>query len=220
MAKILIRNRLFHSVIAVMIAVILTGFGATLFVNANLGSDTITVFMDGVRRFLSISLGSASYLYNITALILALILSRKNIGWTTIIYALTTGYFMDVFNLWIEPLHLYETNLTVRFLIACLGQGCIVVSFSLLIVFGKGMDQLDAIAYGLTKRIHFSYAFIRTLLDICLLVTGFCMGGVIGVGSLLAMSTTGYTVDWLVKRLNTLNQRRISYERSSNRISG
>lgn len=187
-----------HSCIALLIAIILTGLGVALFIHANLGSDTITVFIDGLRTTFNLSLGNASRVYNIIALVLAIILSRKDIGWTSIVYALSTGFFMDYFDELLLMFSIMKSGMIIRLLVVLVGQLCIIVSFTLLIRFGSGMDQLDAIAYGIERKIRFKYAYIRTALDVFMITTGFVMGGVIGIGSIIAMATTGIGIDFLL----------------------
>lgn len=188
----------FSSCFALLIAIVLTGLGVALFIHANLGSDTITVFIDGLRHLFPLSLGDASRIYNILALFIAFLLSRKDIGWTSIVYALSTGFFIDYFDGVLQLLNIGEMGIILRLCMVCLGQLCIIVAFTLLIKFGSGMDQLDAIAYGVERIFCIKYVYIRTLLDIFMIVTGYIMGGVIGIGSIIAMATTGVGIDLLL----------------------
>lgn len=183
------------------IAIVLTGFGVALFIHANLGSDTITVFLDGLRKVMRISLGDASRIYNISALLIAIVVAYKHIGWTSIVYALSTGFLIDYFDVLLQTFQFAQQSLLMRIVVVLIGQLCIVIAFALLVRYGKGMDQLDAIAYGLHTKLAISYALIRTLLDVALIVIGFLMGGVIGIGSIIAMATTGYGIDWLLRRV-------------------
>lgn len=86
-----------QTILAITTSILLTGLGVALFVHANLGSDTLTVFVDGLHRVLNCSYGTASRIYNLIVLVIALIVSRKNIGWATIVYALSVGFTMDYF---------------------------------------------------------------------------------------------------------------------------
>lgn len=207
MERILIKKQM-CSIFALFIAIVLTGFGVVLFLHANLGSDTITVFIDGLRASFPISLGSASRIYNIAALLLAFVCSRKDLGWTSIVYALSTGFALDFFDGILMDFQIAQSALWMRLLLMVIGQGCIIISFALLIRFGSGMDQLDAIAYGITRRWKWNYAFIRTLLDVFLLLTGFIMGGVIGIGSIFAMASTGIGIDVMIKYVFPLFQKK------------
>lgn len=197
-------KRFIQTCIALFFAINLTGIGVALFVHANLGSDTITVFIDGLKEVLHCTLGDASRIYNLIALIIALLLSRKDIGWCTIVYALTVGFAMDFYNTIIIDMNIANMSLLIRLIVVMLGQLCFVVTYALLIKFREGMNQMDAISYGIVNRTGTSYKMIRTLMDIILLVSGWLMGGVIGVGSIIAMATTGVLVDQSVKIMDNL----------------
>ena len=192
-----------QTVLAIATAVLLTGLGVALFVHANLGSDTITVFIDGLHRILNVSYGTASRIYNAIMLIIALIVSFKNIGWATIIYALTVDFAMDFFEVLLTPLNIENMSILTRFLIACLGQVCFGLTYALLIKYRKGMNQIDAIAYAIVNKKNISFKWIRTGADVVLLAIGWLLGGVIGIGSVIAMSTTGILIDFFLKILGT-----------------
>lgn len=204
------------SVVALFTATVLTGFGVVVFIHANLGSDTITVFIDGLRNRCSLTLGEASRIYNISALLLALAFSRKDIGWTSVVYALSTGFVMDFFDP-LLPMQFIQSTLFIRILAVLFGQLCIILSFALLIRFGRGMDQLDAIAYGLCRMLPFPFSAVRTAMDMLLLVSGFLMGGVAGIGSVIAMATTGIGIDRLLHTSWFTKQEEIGeqYEKST-----
>lgn len=192
-----------QTVLAIVSAILLTGLGVALFVHANLGSDTITVFIDGLHRTLNVSYGAASRIYNVIMLIIALIVSFKNIGWATIIYGFTVGFAMDFFEVLLTPLNIESMNILIRFLVACLGQICFGLTYVLLIKYRKGMNQVDAIAYTIVDKTNISFKWIRTGADVSLLVIGGLLGGVIGIGSVIAMSTTGILIDFFLRILGT-----------------
>lgn len=210
-------HKFIHSCIALIIATICTSIGVVLFIHANLGSDTITVFFHGLMHVFDLSLGTASRTYNIIALIFALLLSRKDVGWTTIVYALSTGYVMDVIDPLLIGFHIAEASFIIRLLCVLIGQLCIVFSFALLVRYGTGMDQTNAITEGIIKRFPISYTVTRTSIDVFLLVSGFLMGGVVGIGSIISMATTGFLTKWILDHI--LKERDSSYERNTSKVS-
>lgn len=199
-------KRFIQTSIALFFAINLTGIGVALFVQANLGSDTITVFIDGLKNVLHCTLGDASRIYNFIALIIALLLSRKDIGWCTIVYALTVGFSMDYYNGLIAGINIANMSMMIRLLVIVVGQLCFVVTYALLIKFRNGMNQMDAISYGIVNRTKVAYTLIRTIMDIVLLVSGWLMGGVIGIGSILTMATTGVLVNQAVNIMNRVEE--------------
>ena len=189
--------------IALFIAMNLCGIGVGLFVQANLGSDTITVLEEGMSKSLNISIGNAASIFNGITLILALIIARKEIGWTTIVYGIFIGSFIDFYNNLMISFNIQELNLLIRFLCILVGQFCIVLTFTLLIQNRSGMNQLDAISIGLERICHIPYKKIRTLFDVVFIVVGYLLGGIIGIGSILSMLTTGYGIDLCLRVMNT-----------------
>lgn len=198
------RKDMIKTAIATLIAIMLTGLAVALILQANLGSDAINVFVEGMTKTLHVSLGTSSRIYNVIVLVIALCLSRKDIGWATILYALGTGFAIDFFMGLVVPYHIGEAAFVVRLLVVCLAQLLFTLAFALLIRYRQGMNQLDAIAYGIEKRCGIGFTVIRTGIDLILLISGYFMGGVVGIGSIITMATTGILINQFVKWLALL----------------
>lgn len=205
-----------QTILAITTSILLTGLGVALFVHANLGSDTLTVFVDGLHRVLNCSYGTASRIYNLIVLVIALIVSRKNIGWATIVYALSLGFTMDYFEKLLQPLQIQSAGMMIRLICVCSGQICFGITYALLIKYRKGMNQIDAISYAIVDKTGISFKWIRTGMDVVLLVSGWLLGGVVGVGSIIAMTTTGVLVDFI---LNIISKKEKNDEEFANGIS-
>lgn len=188
---------------ALFIAINLCGLRVSLFLNANLGSDSFTLLQEGMGYAMNMTIGEASRWFLVITLSIALLINRKAIGWTTIAYGLLIGYSMDFYNNLIGLLDIPNMNLFIRLITVSLGQICFILQFVVLIQYCKGMNQVDAIAYGIENHFHIPYKYARTSIDILFIVVGFILNGVIGIGTLLAMFTTGIGIDFCLKRLNS-----------------
>lgn len=184
-------------------AINLTGIGVVLFLRAGIGSDTITVFVEGLSNLFNCSIGTASRIYNIIVLLFALVLSRKDIGWLTVIYALSVGVFIDFYFNLTQSLFI-DLSTAMKVATIVIGQLCLGLSFAILIKLEMGMSQLDAISYGIARKTKISYKLIRTSIDVILLILGWLLGGVVGVGSLFAMATTGITIEFFLQRFTRI----------------
>ena len=147
---------------------------------------------------LNISYGQASRLYNVVLIIIALIFARKYFGLGTIISALITGYAIDfTFNL------LSATNINTNFIIALLvfliGQTIYALALSILISCKLGMNSLDSIIYKLMEHIKIDYKIIRFVADLILTLIGYFLGGVVGIGTVISIMSTGWMIDTFVK---------------------
>lgn len=180
----------------------LCGLGVSLFVQSNLGGDTLTVIQEGISRTFAVSLGSASRIFNLVFFVIALFIARKHIGWVTIVNGLFVGSFIDLYGTLLASIDLRSVFL-LRLIAVLLGQLSLVISFSLLIQVRSGMNLVDAVSYGLEKIIPLSFKTIRTLFDVFFVAVGWIMGGAVGIGSVFTMLTTGVGIDhctqWMKK---------------------
>jgi len=188
--------------IALLLAVNLCGIGVALFIQANLGSDSITVIQEGISIKFGISLGSSSRLFNVLFLAVALLIAHEHIGWCTIAYALNVGSFIDIYNSLIASLAIGDRGVIIKSISVLLGQLCLIATYAILIKYREGMNQLDAISYGIEKYTKISYKHIRTTFDVAFIIIGGYLGGCIGIGSLFSMATTGYGVDMLLRAVD------------------
>lgn len=186
-------------IVGLLVAVCLTGFGVAMFISVNLGSDTITVFIDGIHSALGLGYGAASRVYNVLMLLIAFLVARKRIGWITVVFALLVGFAMDFFLDVLGPLEIAEASLMVRFGCIFIAQIAFGFAYALLIILKGGMNQIDAVAYFICDKLNIKYVYVRTALDVVNLVIGFALGGIIGIGSIIAMATTGIFVNTSLK---------------------
>ncbi len=179
------------TLIGLICAILLTGFAVAIYLEADIGSDTITVFADGLHNLFHVTQGSGSRIYNLLFLVIALVVGRKYIGITTLLYAFSVGFFIDFFLELLNPLHLSALPLIIKIGCLLVAQCFYGISFALLIRYQKGMNQADAIAQGICDKTKFSFKVVRTTIDAITLGCGWLLGGVVGLGSIIAMATTG-----------------------------
>ncbi|AMC92928.1 hypothetical protein AOC36_02680 [Erysipelothrix larvae] len=184
----------------------LAGFAGGLLINVGIGSDTVTVFLDGLSRALNISVGYASLLFNITIVTLGFLLAKKDMGWMSVAFSLGVGFFLDFFIVQLGRFNLDTLNYMVRILLVCVAQLSFALAYAFLIHFKSGMNPIDSIAYKLAATFKCSFKVARTGIDVFLITSGYLMGGVIGVGSLIAVLTTGILVSTVLDLLSQTNK--------------
>ena len=172
----------------------LIGIGAGTILYAGIGGDTVTVFQDGLHALFNISYGQASRIYNVVFVVLALIFARKYSGIGTVLSALVIGYAIDISNsLWL--LTMLKTGFISGLIIFMTGLVIYALGIALLIRCDAGMNCLDALLYRLMDVTGFKYKYLRIAADVILTVTGCLMGGVFGVGTVIAVFLTGPLVE-------------------------
>lgn len=187
----------------VLVAMQLVGVAVALFLGTGMGSDSIGLLCDGIHQATGILFGNASLLYNLAVIVLALVVARKNMGLGTIVYALTSGYFIDLYCWLLAPLHLASLGFTTRFALFAVGQCCLSLALALLIQLELGMNALDALLYRLHATTGLPYAGLRTAVDVSYVVAGTLLGGTFGIGTVCSVLLTGTMVSWLTRRMPT-----------------
>ena len=183
----------------VTLSTAMIGAATCCYVRAGLGSDSVAVFNEGLSVFAGFSLGTAAWCLNIALLTAAFFLARPHIGWTTVYNSLLVGPFIDVMNWVLSPVLNFSSGLWFRWILFGAGITLVGSACALMILGCPGMSVNDAIAIGISKRLGCSFRAVRMTIDGGLMLTGFLMGGVVGIGSVAAVLGTGPLIQFFVQ---------------------
>ena len=175
------------------------GVTTCCYVRASLGGDSVAVFLEGLSAAAGISLGTASWSLNIVLLILAFWMARQHIGWTTVYGCLFTGGFIDLADGLLDPVFRLSGALWFRWAIFLVGLVLLTAACALMIRFCPGMSIMDAIVTRLSEKLRVSFRAVRMSIDAALMLAGFLMGGVVGIGSVAAVLGTGPLIQFFAQ---------------------
>ncbi|MBR4308062.1 MAG: hypothetical protein IKT58_00560 [Oscillospiraceae bacterium] len=187
-----------RTLVAVTIATFLFGVAVNCYISAGLGSDSVSVFQQGMSKSFSVTMGIAAYIYIGIIFVVDLFLARKNIGWTTVLNALMLGFFIDLVGDLLKPFFTLSTALPFRIFLLAMGIFMVSVSCVILIRLNQGKNALDALAWGLTEKVKKPYRLIRICVDALLMGIGWILGGVVSWGSIAAVFLTGPMIQFLL----------------------
>ena len=190
------KERFWKSLGTVTLSTAMIGAATCCYVRAGLGGDSIAVFLEGLSVAGGISLGTASWGLNIVLLTLAFLVARKHIGWTTVFSCLFTGLFVDVADVLLAPIFALSDGVLYRWVIFAAGLLLLTASCALMICRCPGMSVLDAVVTRVSEKLRCSFRSVRMTIDAGLMLTGFLMGGVVGIGSVAAVLGTGPLIQW------------------------
>ena len=189
----------FRDLAVVTLATAMIGAATCCYVRAGLGGDSVAVFLEGLSVACRISLGTASWSLNIVLLTLAFLTARKHIGWTTVYGCLFTGGFIDAADWLLAPVFGLSDGLWFRWVIFLAGLLLLTLACALMIRFCPGMSILDAIVTRLSEKLRVSFRAVRMTIDAGLMVAGLLMGGVVGIGSVVAVLGTGPLIQYFAQ---------------------
>jgi len=190
------------------------GLGIACFINSGLGCDPIALLCDGLSAALSKSFGTAAFIYNLTMIILALLLARSFLGGGTIVYGLLSGVAIDLNCLLFERLSIVARGLPARVVLFCTGEILMSLSFAALMQLELSMTALDALLTLLSKKTRAPYAVLKMINDAVFVVTGILLGGTFGVVTLISVAVTGM----LVAKIGSFIKKCPKKDRKENRM--
>ncbi|NME43683.1 hypothetical protein HF861_02135 [Faecalicoccus pleomorphus] len=198
-------KKIFNSIIKGFLATLLMGIGIALFIACELGSDPITVFLDGFNRVTKVPVSVIDQIINLVILFLAFIMNRNKIGINTIVSVLALGICIQIPTMLINPLKLALQTTYVRIIGILIGQLCLALSFAWMQSFKDGINALDCIIFKIMEITNFKYRTIRIIYDGCFISIGYLLGGVVGIGTIISLLTNGILVEQFKSLINYLN---------------
>lgn len=171
-------------------------FGVALFLRMNIGSDPFTVFTQGLANTLNnlgmnITTGTANRIILVVLFSIILLLNKNHIKIGTIICVIGVGPIIDLGVRVVSVLPVESYSYLLKMFLIALGCFIIAIGFSILSATKVGVAPNDIIPFIIKERINCEYRWIRICMDAFLLIGGFMLGGTVGVGTIIAMATTG-----------------------------
>ena len=157
--------------------------GCAAFINANTGGDSCVVFIQGISKALNITVGSANYIFMFCALVLLLIFARNKISLGTFLATLAAGMFLDIANEAIQKLSI---------------ESMPSIGFSIQKTANLGVAPHDEIPFVISESFKIQYRWIRICLDLTYVVAGYLLGGVFGLGTIVATLLLGPTIQFFL----------------------
>lgn len=171
-------------------------FGVALFLRMNIGSDPFTVFTQGLANTLNnlgmnVTTGTANRIILVVLFSIILLLNKNHIKIGTIICVIGVGPIIDLGIRVVSVLPVESYSYLLKMFLIALGCFIIAIGFSILSATKVGVSPNDIIPFIIKERINCEYRWIRICMDAFLLIGGFMLGGTVGVGTIIAMATTG-----------------------------
>lgn len=175
--------------------------GVSLFLLSDLGTDTFTIFIQGLSLTVGLSVGTVHVIILCLIMVVMLFTTKGYIKPGTVICAFCGGPIIDFFNWILSPYIHAGSSMPLR--ITAMLAGCIILSLGMSVVIGSnaGTGPNDLVAIVLTDKLkRFQFRTVRIGCDLFFIIIGFLLGGTLGAGTLAAALLTGPLVQfWLPK---------------------
>ena len=184
-------------------------FGVALFLKTSIGSDSFTVFTEGLATVLNktglkdlsivhmitgraeVTPGVANMIILIVLFIGILIVDRKRIKIGTLICVIGVGPIIDLGVKAVSYFPIESANIFVKMLLVLGGCFIIAVGFSIMSESDIGVAPNDIVPFIIKDKLNCQYRWVRIAFDATFLIVGFILGGKVGIGTIIAMLVIG-----------------------------
>ncbi len=174
---------------------VLFGVSSSMLLLAGLGVDPWDVFHQGLSRRFGLGVGTWAIIVGVLVLLLWIPLRQKP-GFGTLSNVVVVGLVIDAM-LWLVP---PVRGLPARVVVMLGGVVLNGIATGAYIGAGLGPGPRDGLMTGLAARGH-SIRVVRTSIELTVLVTGWLLGGTVGVGTVVYALAIGPIAHVTIPRL-------------------
>ena len=168
---------------------ILFGLGEALIVTASIGVSPWFVLHQGLSFISGYSIGITTFVVSLVVLLLWIPLSQRP-GIGTIANAIIISIVLDV----TLPFLPYPENYIFQLLQVIIGILIIGIGSGYYLAANLGPGPRDGLMTGLQRKTKQSFSIIRSGIEISVVLVGWYLGGIVGIGTILYALTIGPSV--------------------------
>ncbi|GAB1481436.1 membrane protein [Treponema sp.] len=176
----------------------LYALGIVFTLKANIGFAPWEVFHTGLGNTVGISIGVTSILTGLVIVAISALMGEK-IGLGTLLNMLLIGLFLD-FILFLNLIPKMEFWLY-GFLMLVLGLFVISLATYFYISSGFGAGPRDSFMVALTRKTGLPVGLVRSSIELIIVVTGWLLGGMAGLGTLISVVGIGFCLQLTFRAL-------------------
>ena len=191
----LIKSDMRKSII-MFLGFVIMSIGIVLIKESQMGLFPWGVFHEGLENVLPLSFGQITSYLGFVILLFSVLAFKTNVGPGTIFNILLVGPIIDLFDLIIDiPTENYFIQAVV-FIVGLLLMTC---GKALYISTKLGAGPRDGLFVGVSRTFNVEVKYVKPIIEIIVLTSGFFLGGLVGIGTILTMFVSGYLVQVFFK---------------------
>ena len=168
------------TMIMLVIGLFLFGLGEAIIIGSGSGVSPWTVLAQGISKRSDFSIGMATFFISIAILIFWIPLKQVP-GIGTILNAIIIASAIDL----TLPYLPQPDDITFKIIQACFGILVVGLGSGIYLCSNLGPGPRDGLMIGLQKQTNASLPAIRTIIELLAVISGWLLGGVVGLGTIL-----------------------------------
>lgn len=189
------KDHLLKRLLLIFFGSAISAYGTTKAIHAGFGSATLSIFWQGVSKTFHITIGQASFLIAVVMIITAYILDKRQIHLGTILYQFLYSPLVDFFS----PMHTYTDSVFLNFLLMSIGVVIMATGSGIYASANFGKGSYDALNFSISSRFGLQIRTGRIALDLFMAVSGYLLGGQVGLCMVMTVLFSGPIVQKTVE---------------------
>lgn len=186
----------------------LASFGIGCYYGCGLGTDPISVYVDGLHVISHLTYGQISTINNAILTLLIIIFERKHLGIMTVLTVFISGPLIDLFNGMVSAMFPPETiTLAVKICLLIVALVTFAVGTGMTVGCHMGIGCFSFPPIWLSDLTKITLTYTQMITDACFLVIGWLLGGVVGIGTVVGVLGTGPILGWALQKTENLIER-------------
>jgi len=166
------------TLIFLVFGLFLFGLGESLLITSGAGVGPYTVLAQGISNLTGWSIGLSTFVISIFVLLMWIPLKQKP-GMGTILNAFIIALTIE-FSVFYLP---YPETYPMQILQVVIGVLIIGIGSGFYLIANLGAGPRDGLMIGLQKKTNLPIYSIRTIIEVSVVIVGWLMGGVVGLGT-------------------------------------
>ena len=166
------------TLILLVFGLFLFGLGESLLITSGAGVGPYTVLAQGISNLSGWSIGLSTFVISIIVLLMWIPLKQKP-GMGTILNAFIIALTIE-FSVYYLP---YPETYPMQILQVVVGVLIIGIGSGFYLIANLGAGPRDGLMIGLQKKTNLPVYSIRTIIEVSVVIVGWLMGGVVGLGT-------------------------------------
>ncbi len=191
-------NTFIRDFFVIQIGFALYGLSIALSLQANLGTNTWSVFEKALSDLTGLTVGTMTVIVAFFVLVLVLLL-REQVGWGTLGNILSIGPWLDLFLYIIPPL---KDNLILQLLMLLAAVLIQAIASAVYIGVNAGAGPRDSLMLAIHRTTKLSLRMARGTVELAVFTVGWLLGGPAGWGTLIFAVLIGPAIQWSFKLFN------------------
>jgi len=208
-------NLIIKKSLAVIVGVIIASLGISLFYALNIGTDPMSVLVDGEHNLMNVGYGTVTLINSVVLITFGLFFARKYLKIGTIIGGLLMGPLINIFVPLFSSLLGESTSFIIKVVLLFPAVALLGVGISLIISVNFGVGSIDLLVLTVRDATKIKLKWVKMAFDLLFTIAGYLMGGIIGVGTVVGVLFTGPIIDFTIPYWKKLLSKSLKLELES-----